>query len=316
MERLASALLSLRPGSAPTPEDLSLNEIFRHEVYLKASPARQAEIRRVSSQFRYDEEARKPFWTMYFSGYRAPRGRFDRHLTGKRVLDFGCFTGGRGVRWAEEYGVARLYGCDINPVYIEAASEFAASHLVACDYRVINDDGTLPWGDGEVDTVVTYDVLEHVDDVARSLREMLRVLKPAGYLFAVFPQFHQPFESHLNFVSRTPAVQWVIPARALTRAYRAILDRRGDSAWYRPGAPKAWEKLPTLNGITEGRFMRLLQEMPADLVHTTRDPVLTHGKSFPAVRKWAALPLLRAALACRIFNELLLDRVAVVLRKR
>ena len=322
METIAKRLMRLMPATEPSPDDLSLNEIFRHDVYLAAGPERQAEIRRASSRHRFEEEGAKPFWTTYFRTYESPEGPdpetgygFARHLRGRSVFDFGCFTGGRGVRWAEEYGIARLYGCDINPVYMQAATEFATAYGVPNEYRVLNPDGTLPFPDACADTVVTFDVLEHVDDVGRSMGEMLRVLRPGGYLFAVFPQFHQPFESHMGFVSHTPALQWVVPAPTLSRAFFSALEEHGDSGWYRPEGQADWEKLPCLNGTTMREFMKLVGTLPVEVVHVTREPILAHGRSYPTLRRYVVKPLLTAALGLRVFDELLLDRVAVVLRK-
>ncbi len=319
MDQLAEQLMNLMPATGPSPEDLSLNEIFRHDVYLNASPERQAEIRRASSEYRYREEASKPFWSTYFSRYRVSSaegaGGYEWHLKGRDVLDFGCFTGGRGVHWARTFGIRKLYGCDINPIYMQAATEFADRAGIPNCYKTLNPDGSIPFPDECVDTVVTFDVLEHVDDVERSMKEMLRVLRPGGYLFAVFPQFHQPFESHLGFVSNTPALQWVVPSKTLSNTFLSVLDKRENAGWYRPSDPEQWEKLPCLNGTSKRSFMKLIRSFPAQIVHQTRDPILSHGVSYPVVRNYLVKPFLRVLLLTRVFDELLLDRVAVVLRK-
>lgn len=323
MQSIAEKLMLLMPSAEPSSEDLSLNEIFRHDVYRKATPERQVQIRRASSEYRYAEENSKPFWTTYFSNYRLRNGSspsaeadYAWHLRGRDILDFGCFTGGRGVHWAKQYGIARLYGCDINPIYIQAASEFATRSGIPNEYKVLNDDGTLPFPDEIVDTVVTFDVLEHVDDVERSMNEMLRVLRPGGYLFIVFPQFHQPFESHMGFVSHTPALQWFVPSKTLSGAFFSLIESRGNADWYKPDKQQAWEKLPCLNGTTNRQFHELIKRLPVEVVHITRDPILSHGVSYPKIRKHVVKPLFRAILSTRLFDEFLLDRVAVILRKK
>lgn len=323
MKEFAKTMMRMWPSPAPSADDLSLNEIFRHDNYLKAGDERQAEIRRASSLHRYDEEERKPFFLTYFKDYK-PEGDerpnvehgFVWHLYGRHVFDFGCFTGGRGVRWARQYGIAKLYGTDINPIYIRAAAEFAEAHAVPNDYRVLEEDGRLPFPDSCVDTVVTFDVLEHVNDLRLALDEMTRILKPGGVMFVVFPSFYNPLEAHLDLATRMPALQWLFSGRTLTSAYHEMLgERDGGADWYRPGASSDWEKLPTLNGTTARSFKRLLKSLPLRVLHETRTPIMTQGSSYASLRKAVIKPALSAALALRVFDDLLLDRVALVLRK-
>ncbi|HEX7052600.1 MAG TPA: class I SAM-dependent methyltransferase [Burkholderiales bacterium] len=85
-------------------------------------------------------------------------------LSGAAVLDFGC--GERPYeRWFAEAG-ARYSGADID-----------AAHEVA-----IRPDGTLAAADASFDLVASFQVLEHVWDLATYLGEARRVLKPGGHL--------------------------------------------------------------------------------------------------------------------------------------
>jgi 2-polyprenyl-3-methyl-5-hydroxy-6-metoxy-1,4-benzoquinol methylase len=318
---LAKMAMKLMPSPVPNADDLSLNEIFRHERYLNAPESERAAIRRASSQFRFEEEERKPFFLTYFSDYNAtdPDSSrtvgFQDHLKGKDVLDFGCFTGGRGVRWATDYGIKKILGTDINEIYIQAASEFAESKNLNHDYRKLNADGSMPFDSESVDTVVTFDVLEHVNDVRASMLECLRVLKPNGIMFVVFPSYYNPLEAHLDLVTRTPALQWFFPSDALTRAYSDILDET-DAQWYKPtGDIQRWEKLPTLNGSTSRTFNEILKALPVRIKHTTRTPILTTGKSYPSIRRFFIRPTLNTFLRTGLVDDLLLDRIALVLEK-
>lgn len=75
--------------------------------------------------------------------------------------------------------VARLYGCDVddavrsNPFLDEAA--------------VFDPAGPLPYGDGMFDLVYSDWVLEHLDNPARFVAELERVLKPGGWFCARTP---------------------------------------------------------------------------------------------------------------------------------
>ena len=85
-------------------------------------------------------------------------------LPGARVLDFSC-----GTRPYEPWFVAagaRYYGADIDP-----------GHEVA-----MRPDGTLVAADASFDMVASFQVLEHVWDLATYLGEARRVLKPGHWL--------------------------------------------------------------------------------------------------------------------------------------
>ncbi len=108
---------------------------------------------------------------------------FSRILNGsnvKTVLDVGC---GGGLL-SEEFARAgyRVSGVDPAPETIATARAHAAESGLDIDYR-IGAGEQLPFGGGVFDAVVCCDVLEHVDDVARVLAEIARVLKPGGLFF-------------------------------------------------------------------------------------------------------------------------------------
>jgi len=53
------------------------------------------------------------------------------------------------------------------------------------------DAHALPLAEASVDVVIMGEVLEHVEEPARALREAHRVLKPGGYLLADVPWWHE-----------------------------------------------------------------------------------------------------------------------------
>jgi SAM-dependent methyltransferase len=101
---------------------------------------------------------------------------------GERVLDLGCGAG----RF-----LAALQRSGAEPVGVElaeAAAERARANTGA-DVRLVEPDGSLPVGHGEIDLVWCSEVLEHIPDVAYTLAEVRRVLRPEGRLLATVP-FH------------------------------------------------------------------------------------------------------------------------------
>ena len=58
---------------------------------------------------------------------------------------------------------------------------------------VTGDAGALPFEDGTFDRVLMSEVLEHLHDDRRALREALRVLRPGGVLAVSVPHARYPF---------------------------------------------------------------------------------------------------------------------------
>lgn len=54
----------------------------------------------------------------------------------------------------------------------------------------------LPYNDNVFDLVWCWTVLEHVKDYSKSIKEIIRVLKPGGWAFLVMPDYRQIYEPH------------------------------------------------------------------------------------------------------------------------
>jgi SAM-dependent methyltransferase len=102
---------------------------------------------------------------------------------GERVLDFGCGAG-------RFLAALRAAGADAVGVELaEAAAERARANVPGADVRLVEPDGSLPLGHGEVDLVWCSEVLEHIPDVGHALLELRRVLRPGGRALITVP-FH------------------------------------------------------------------------------------------------------------------------------
>lgn len=85
-------------------------------------------------------------------------------------------------------------GCGRKPY--EKTFFAGAEKYVGLDYLtdrstpdVVGSATDIPLGDAGFDTVVSTEVLEHVPDPLKALREMHRVLKPGGYLILSTPMY-------------------------------------------------------------------------------------------------------------------------------
>src|SRR3954447_13222510 len=92
--------------------------------------------------------------------------------SGRRVLDAGCGLG-YGTRILAQAGAAEATGVDLAEAVVEAARADAPEATFE-----VADIRSLPFADGSFDLVVCFEVIEHVDEHARVLSELRRVLAP------------------------------------------------------------------------------------------------------------------------------------------
>jgi len=101
-------------------------------------------------------------------------GRQPRNLS---VLDVGC---GGGIL-SEEFAKigCRVTGLDPSTPSLETARKHAVMQGLTIDYRQGSGED-MPFEAGQFDVVVCCDVLEHVNDLEKTLCEVARVIKPDG----------------------------------------------------------------------------------------------------------------------------------------
>lgn len=105
--------------------------------------------------------------------------RIMRHLRpsdGHRLLEVGCGRGWLTQRMQERFPAT--YGVDVNPRSIV--------HAVTANLHVM-DAVALEFDDEQFDHVYSFHAIEHIVDAAAALREMHRVLRPAGRVLLVYP---------------------------------------------------------------------------------------------------------------------------------
>ncbi|MDQ6817719.1 MAG: class I SAM-dependent methyltransferase [Actinomycetota bacterium] len=107
--------------------------------------------------------------------------RFERSLDElfflakpQSVLDVGCGEGVLSARWADQPGVRRVVGVDLDDPKLHA--EWAKRPRENLEFRTFSGD-ELPFGDGDFDLAAAIEVLEHVPDPDRTVGEMARVAR-------------------------------------------------------------------------------------------------------------------------------------------
>jgi SAM-dependent methyltransferase len=105
------------------------------------------------------------------------------------LVDFGC--GNKPYYDFFRSKVQRYIGCDITQNSFE-------------DVEILfQPDSPLPLGDGSADTVLSTQVLEHVSDPVKYLREAGRLLKTGGYIILTCPGAYMLHEEPNDFFRYT-----------------------------------------------------------------------------------------------------------------
>jgi 2-polyprenyl-3-methyl-5-hydroxy-6-metoxy-1,4-benzoquinol methylase len=100
-------------------------------------------------------------------------------LRGKKTLDIGA-GGGYLMECVSEAG-AEAFGLEISPHYASRCQQKFPGQFFLGDLFSAN------FSDEKFDIIFMTDVLEHLAEPVRVMREVERILKPGGYLFLISP---------------------------------------------------------------------------------------------------------------------------------
>ncbi|MDB9374858.1 class I SAM-dependent methyltransferase [Nodularia sphaerocarpa] len=296
---------------SPEIEVGELQEVFNHAVFINGTDQKQKEIMLHSSESKYRSETAYS-WDHYFGKDLTP------DLEDKDVLDLGCFNGGRGIACFEKFKMASITGIDVAPEYIEAATQFAKVKNVNAKYVVAQGE-ELPFADASFDAIVTFDVMEHVQNLEKTLAECYRVLRPNGIFCLVFPGYYHPIEHHLNLVTKIPFIHYFFSGKTIVQAYYEILQERGkDAYWYSRNSPTlgAWEKGNTINGTTVAKFQNLIKKKNWQVVLRGRKPIGSIGRNVSQNKLMNLISIFLYPLASiPILQEVFLHRITYILKK-
>lgn len=123
-------------------------------------------------------------------------GHFDP-AKGKRVLEIGCAEGGVLKAFVERG--CTCMGIELSPTRTQLAKEFQAEAVASGQIQFIArdiyeiDENELG---GKFDLVILKDVIEHIHDQKRFMKEVSKFLNPKGMIFFGFPSWRMPYGGH------------------------------------------------------------------------------------------------------------------------
>ncbi len=97
-------------------------------------------------------------------------------LKNKIIIDFGCGDGLAYLLWKKG---AKVYGVDNSEIAIKYAIEKHKQHKTDCHFELANYE--TGFKENFFDFIICTDVIEHVLEPFRLLKEIKRVMKPGGY---------------------------------------------------------------------------------------------------------------------------------------
>lgn len=109
----------------------------------------------------------------------------------QKILDAGCGTG-----LFSRYLPLNSYAVDLNPRNLEKAKKYAQHiNFIEADLE------QLPFAENFFSLIIATEVIEHFPSPQKFLKEMLRVLRPDGFIIGTVP--NRSFIWRLRFLSST-----------------------------------------------------------------------------------------------------------------
>lgn len=211
------------------------------------------------------------------------------------ILELGCGEGGNLLPFVE--AGARGTGIDLNASKIQFGTERMLDLVRAGRMELLAEDIYNPRIEsmfrGRFDLIVLKDVIEHLPDQPKALRQMRRFLKPTGLLFVGWPPWNMPFGGHQQIAAGWfQKMPWT---HLLPRsAYEALIRATGQSAETRDELLSVYDC-----GIGINRMHRLAKETGFVRIRETHyliNPIYAYKFGLKTRQQWGwvkSLPHLR-----------------------
>lgn len=111
---------------------------------------------------------------------------------GESILDFGCGNGELLSRVGARF--RRVVGVDATEASVEITRQRLAGHPKAVIYKYNRE---MPAFEGGFDYVTCIDVLEHLEEPGKALREIKKLMVPSGRLIVSVPNWYDIIVSRI-----------------------------------------------------------------------------------------------------------------------
>jgi ubiquinone/menaquinone biosynthesis C-methylase UbiE len=161
---------------------------------------------------------------------------YINYSSGWRYLDVGCGVGAAARKLAATSGLS-VTGIDIDPEQIQATKREAPRPNL--QYKVM-DATRLEFADSAFDVVASRMATHHISHWERAFSEMVRVLRPGGYLIYsdfVFPFWLAKFAGLIRFLQfpTTTGLHLLAERSGLTPVYESRRSGKVDVIWRKNG---------------------------------------------------------------------------------
>jgi len=171
-----------------------------------------------------------PIRFAYFAGILKQNS--GRGVSGRKLLDVGC----GGGYLCEEFAKTGfdVTGIDPSQNTLKAAKEHADQSRLCIAYEKGRAEA-IPFSDSSFDYVSCCDVLEHVDDISKTISEVARVLRPGGLFF-------------YDTINRT-VVSWLVMIKIAQDWNRTAWEAPNTHEWKRFVKPSELASIMNANGL-------------------------------------------------------------------
>lgn len=190
------------------------------------------------------------------------------HLEGKSVLVAGAGTGAELFYLHNSISEVNAYAIEPYVDAFKILQRKAELYSLPAERLKQSKLECLPFDDGMFDVVICFTVLEHVDDIRKSIHEIYRVLKSGGNALLETPNYYYPEEQHYK--------SYTFPPKLSKTLARLVLKARGRYS----------EFFESLNFISNSDIDKVLYELNASYIRLDKYTKISGGKNFVTYLVW------------------------------